>query len=210
MHRRSGYTSSRGAWTSALRDALDGIRGAPFPVRNAWAWADWSFRRNFFWLLNLACAVPSPWSSAESANVWARALEKRTCPSASPAFSGPIFLPRGRVSFWDVPVSPGPLFPGQLRALGFPSFRAGAELFPGPGRRCSRAGKTWSEKPPATPRIQLPHGSPGALEAVGVLRAANQPGDAGGEDPCRGYPLRGVGAGATRWTPGLLLLIYFF
>ena len=81
---------------------------------------------------------------------------------------------------------------------------------PGPGRRCSRAGKTWSEKPPATPRIQLPHGSSGALEAAGVLRAANQPGDAGGEDPCRGYPLRGVGAGDARWTPGLLLLIYFF
>lgn len=41
----------------------------------------------------------------------------------------------------------------------------------------------------------LPDGSPGALEAAGVLRASGQPGDAGGQDPCRGYPLRGVSAG---------------
>lgn len=40
-----------------------------------------------------------------------------------------------------------------------------------------------------------PHGCAGALEAAGVLRAAGQPGGAGGEGPRRGYPYRAVGAG---------------
>lgn len=39
-----------------------------------------------------------------------------------------------------------------------------------------------------SPATRLSHGSPGALEAAGVLGAACQPGNAGREDPCRRYP----------------------
>lgn len=128
-----------------------------------------------------------------------------------PTFSGPVFLTRGRVRFWEVRFSPGPVFPGKLCAPGcFPSSPGGSlgSSSRGPGRWCSLLWKTWSERSPAippvrrAPRAHLVHGSPGALEAAGVLRAAGQPGDAGGEGPCRGYPFPGVGARDARWVPG--------
>lgn len=112
--------------------------------------------------------------------------ERRTCSFPTPAV------------LWSCPSSVRQGQPPRSTALaraGVPWKTACSELFsvfpgrelgelcPGPG-----AGAGCGRIPAPRPRLPRgPHGRPRALEAAGVLRAAAEPGDAGREDPRRGY-----------------------
>lgn len=139
----------------------------------------------------LARAVLSRRSCDKSANIWDHPLSDT---GRAPPRPGRSLVPslQEAVSRWE---------PRVLFHLS----RAGAEpLSPGSGQGRSRLGRNWNRRSPAIPRrccalkTRPPHGSPGPLEAAGVLGAAGQPGDAGREDPGRGYPSRAAGEGAGR------------
>lgn len=108
--------------------------------------------------------------------MWAQVLgETRTCSSPPQSFQG------GDVTCWEVKFPSVPVFPGKARVISiFPEL----EPFPEPG---SVAQPVVELELSGALQTRLPHGSAGAVEAAGVLRAACQPGDAGREDPGRGY-----------------------